>query len=39
MSINLYTTTGILVPGIIKKGTEVKLIFREERIGEMTDVF
>ncbi|MBW2332684.1 MAG: hypothetical protein JRF08_04320, partial [Deltaproteobacteria bacterium] len=39
MSINLYTTTGILVPGIIKKGTEVKLIFRDERIGEMTDVF
>jgi len=39
LSINLYTTTGILVPGIIKKGTEVKLIFRDERIGEMTDVF
>lgn len=39
MSINLYTTTGILVPGIIKKGTEVKLAFRDERIGEMTDVF
>ena len=39
LSINLYTTTGILVPGIIKKGTEVKLIFRDKRIGEMTDVF
>jgi len=39
MSINLYTTTGILVPGIIEKGTEVKLIFRDKRIGEMTDVF
>jgi uncharacterized OB-fold protein/putative sterol carrier protein len=39
MSVNLYTTTGILVPGIIKKGTEVKLVFRDERIGEMTDVF
>ena len=39
MSINCYTTTGILVPGIIKKGTEVKLIFRDNRIGEMTDVF
>jgi len=39
ISINLYTTTGILVPGIITKGTEVKLIFRDERIGEMTDVF
>jgi uncharacterized OB-fold protein len=39
VSVNLYTTTGILVPGIIKKGTEVKLVFRDERIGEMTDVF
>ena len=39
MSVNLYTTTGILVPGIFKKGTEVKLIFRDDRKGEMTDVF
>ncbi len=39
LSVNLYTTTGILVPGIIKKGTEVKLVFRDSRIGEMTDVF
>lgn len=39
LSVNLYTTTGILVPGILKKGTEVKLIFRDNRIGEMRDVF
>ena len=39
MSVNFYTTTGILVPGIIKKGTEVKLVFRDKRIGEMSDVF
>lgn len=39
LSANLYTTTGILVPGIIRKGTEVKLVFRNNRIGEMTDVF
>ena len=39
MSVNLYTTTGILVPGIIKKGTEVKLVFRDNRIGEVRDVF
>ena len=39
MSVNLYTTTGILVPGIIRKGTEVKLVFKDERIGDMTDVF
>jgi uncharacterized OB-fold protein len=39
LSVILYTTTGILVPGIITKGTEVKLIFKDNRIGEMTDVF
>lgn len=39
MSVNLYTTTGILTPGIIVKGTEVKLVFRDNRIGEMKDVF
>lgn len=39
LSVNLYTTTGILVPGILNKGTEVKLVFRSNRIGEMTDVF
>ena len=39
MSVNVYTTTGILVPGLIKKGTEVKVVFRDERIGEMTDIF
>jgi uncharacterized OB-fold protein len=39
MSVILYTTTGILVPGIIEKGTEVKLVFKDRRIGEMTDVF
>ncbi|TET42844.1 MAG: hypothetical protein E3J66_02895 [Dehalococcoidia bacterium] len=39
MSANLYTTTGILVPGLIKKGTEVKVIFKGERVGEITDIF
>jgi uncharacterized OB-fold protein len=39
MSVNLYTTTGILVPGLIKKGTEVKLVFRDERTGTVRDVF
>jgi uncharacterized OB-fold protein/putative sterol carrier protein len=39
MSVILYTTTGILVPGIINKGTEVKLVFRDKRNGEMSDVF
>ena len=39
ISVLLYTTTGILVPGVISKGTEVKLVFKDNRIGEMTDVF
>lgn len=39
LSVNLYTTRGILVPGIFKKGTRVKLVFRKERRGEITDVF
>lgn len=39
LSINVYTTTGILVPGLVKKGTEVKVIFRDHRIGEISDIF
>jgi len=39
LSVNLYTTTGILVPGIYKKGTKVKLVFRDKRVGRITDVF
>jgi len=39
LSANVYTTTGILVPGIVKKGTEVKVIFRDKRIGEISDIF
>lgn len=39
LSVNIYTTTGILVPGLVKKDTEVKVIFRDKRIGEITDIF
>jgi uncharacterized OB-fold protein len=39
LSINLYTTTGILVPGIFKKDTEIKIVFRDNRIGRITDIF
>lgn len=39
LSVNLYTTRGILVPGIFEKGTEVKVVFRRERRGEITDIF
>ena len=39
MSVMLYTTTGILVPGLIKKGTEVKVIFKNKRHGEISDIY
>jgi len=39
LSINLYTTSGILVPGIYKMGTEVKIVFRDQREGLITDIF
>lgn len=39
LSINLYTTTGILVPGIFNKGTEIKIVFRDKRIGRITDIY
>lgn len=39
MSINVYTTKGILVPGIVNKGTEMKVVFRDNRVGEITDIF
>ena len=39
LSINLYTTSGILVPGIYKMDTEVKIVFRDRREGLITDIF
>lgn len=39
LSVNCYTTRGILVPGIFKKGTPVKVVFRTQRRGEITDIF
>lgn len=39
LSVNFYTTRGILVPGMVKKGTEMKVVFRDQRIGEITDIF
>jgi uncharacterized OB-fold protein len=39
LSVNVYTTTGILVPGLVKKGAEVKVVFRDDRIGESSDIF
>lgn len=39
LSINCYTTRGILVPGLINRGTEMKVVFQDERTGEITDIF
>ncbi|MBW1687664.1 MAG: hypothetical protein JRS35_21730 [Deltaproteobacteria bacterium] len=39
MSVLVYTTTGILVPGIVTKGTEMKVIFRDSRVGAISDIF
>lgn len=39
MSVNFYTTKGILVPGIVVQGTDMKVVFKDERVGEITDIF
>jgi uncharacterized OB-fold protein len=39
MSVVVYTTTGILVPGIVRKGTQMKVVFRDSRVGAISDVF
>ncbi|TAK28553.1 MAG: hypothetical protein EPO21_22715 [Chloroflexota bacterium] len=39
LSVNFYTTKGILVPGLVKKGSEMKVVFRDDRTGEITDIF
>ncbi len=39
LPIQVYTTKGVLTPFVFKKGTPVKLVFRNERIGNPTDIF
>jgi len=39
LPIHVYTTKGVLTPRIFKKGSKVKLIFRDERLGKPTDIF
>jgi uncharacterized OB-fold protein len=39
MLIRVRTTRGTIRPGIYKKGTPVKIAFRDERTGEMEDIF
>jgi uncharacterized OB-fold protein len=36
---HVYTTRGVLTPFIFKRGTPVKVVFRDKRIGKPTDVF
>ena len=39
LPIHVYTTKGVLTPFVFKKGTRVKIVFRDERIGKPTDIF
>ncbi len=39
LPINVYTTKGVLTPRIFKKGTPVKVVFRDKRVGKPTDIF
>lgn len=39
LPIHVYTTKGILTPRVFKKGMEVKIVFRDERLGKPTDIF
>ncbi len=39
LPINVYTTRGVLTPRVFKKGTPVKIVFRDKREGKPTDLF
>ena len=39
LPIHVYTTKGVLTPRVFKRGTRVKVIFRDSRIGKPTDIF
>ncbi|MBI3071499.1 MAG: hypothetical protein HYY84_05155 [Deltaproteobacteria bacterium] len=39
LPIHVFTTKGVLTPFVFKKGTPVKVVFRNERIGKPTDIF
>jgi hypothetical protein len=39
LPIQVFTTTGFLKPGIFRRGTKVKIIFRKNRMGFSTDYF
>lgn len=39
LPIHVYTTKGVLTPRVFKRGTRVKVVFRNDRIGNPRDVF
>jgi uncharacterized OB-fold protein len=39
LPINVYTTRGVLTPRVFRKGTRVKVVFRDKRAGNPTDIF
>jgi uncharacterized OB-fold protein len=39
LPVQVFTTAGFLRPGIFRRGTEVKIVFRSTRIGFSTDYF
>jgi uncharacterized OB-fold protein len=39
LPVQVFTTTGFLKPGIFRRGTEVKIVFRSDRMGFSTDYF
>lgn len=39
LPIHVYTTKGVLTPRVFKKGTPVKVVFRDKRDGKPTDIF
>ena len=39
LPINVYTTKGVLTPRVFKRGTPVKVVFRDQREGKPTDIF
>jgi uncharacterized OB-fold protein len=39
LPIQVFTTTGFLKPGIFRQGTQVKVVFRSQRLGFSTDYF
>lgn len=39
LPIHVYTTKGVLTPRVFKRGTPVKVVFRDKRVGKPTDIF